>query len=81
MIYRKLRDATVEQKMFDLTEDWLECHIYHSHIALWTIVIIEKRLRELSIEELQHLSLYTDSFINALRRVLSRRGLLRLWFI
>jgi len=35
-------------------------------------------LRELSIEELQHLSLDTDSFINALRRFLSRRGLVRL---
>ena len=38
-------------------------------------------LHELSVEELQHLSLHTDSFINALRRFFSRRGLVRLWFI
>ena len=89
---RKLRGAVLEQKMSDLPEDRLDCHPPFTYCGVdyfgpFTIKEGRKVLKRYGIlftcmsSRAIHLetatSLDTDSFINALRRFLSRRGPVR----
>ena len=86
---RKLRGAVLEQKMSDLPEDRLDCYPPFTYCGVdyfgpFTIKEGRKVLKRYGIlftcmsSRAVHLetatSLDTDSFINALRRFLSRRG-------
>ena len=89
---RKLRGAVLEQKMSDLPEDRLDCYPPFTYCGVdyfgpFTIKEGRKVLKRYGIlftcmsSRAVHLetatSLDTDSFINALRRFLSRRGPVR----
>ena len=89
---RKLRAPVVEQKMSDLPEDRLECHPPFTYCAVdyfgpFSIKENRKELKRYgvlftcmasrAIDLETATSLKTDSFRNALRRFLSRRGPVR----
>ena len=89
---RKLRAPAVEQKICDLPEDRLQCNppfTYYAvdYIGPFTIKENRKELKRYGVlftcmaSRAIHLetatSLETDSFLNALRRFLSRRGPVR----
>ena len=89
---RKLRAPVVEQKMSDLPEDHLECHLPFTYCAVdyfgpFTIKENRKEIKHYSVlvtcmaSRAIHLetatSLETDSFLNALRHFLSHRGPVR----